>query len=663
MILIFFILISLAYPLSAQEIQFQQEQYPFPVTFYGVEPQLRFTAANAYYHHDFGDLDDDGDFDLIVGADFENQYYFENTGNELSPLYTLITSQIIIPTSTAGIFQPSCLCDIDNDNDLDIFLSCDYQVAFYENISSPDSFIFFVSDSSFTGISNYYCEPSLDFVDIDADGDYDLFLGFDWTNSNGRLHFYRNVGTPELPIIELDSEYFAGIDVGEDSSPEFCDIDSDGDCDLFIGCEDGTVWFYENIGDSLNYDFEYVTNYYFNIDVGNMSVPRFCDIDGDEDFDLFVANESVGNNAGFVGDMDFYENIGTATDPDFQFITGQFLFMDMCGSAKPYAVDIDSDSLTELIVCIIGGQFVLLENEGTTVSPELVYADSSYLDLTLSYQPCITLGDLDADGDLDMVAYLCGFSNYVKLYNNIGSASQPEFEFVRTIASSSDWSVGGPDLVDIDADGDLDLFFSDGLNHIQYWENTGDSTYPVFEMQSENYLNQPYNMVTLYPRFNDLDHDSDYDLVVGNAYFSSHPCYIQFWENTGTGQNPSFIASDTIDLYEPATIMQPSLCLSDIDNDGDLDMFVGEGGGAMLFYRNLENPLQPIITISIQGSNVILTWGSIANAVEYRIFYQNIPYFTPAGTPQAVVLPPDTSWTDYGAVNEGGRFYRMVVEY
>ena len=144
MILIFFILISLAYPLSAQEIQFQQEQYPFPVTFYGVEPQLGFTAANAYYHHDFGDLDDDGDFDLIVGADFENQYYFENTGNELSPIYTLITSQIIIPTSTAGIFQPSCLCDIDNDNDLDIFLSCDYQVAFMKTLVhlTPSYFLF-----------------------------------------------------------------------------------------------------------------------------------------------------------------------------------------------------------------------------------------------------------------------------------------------------------------------------------------------------------------------------------------------------------------------------------------------------------------------------------------------------------------------------------------
>lgn len=40
-----FILLVAVSQLSAQELQFQQEQYPFPVTFYGVEPQLGFTAA------------------------------------------------------------------------------------------------------------------------------------------------------------------------------------------------------------------------------------------------------------------------------------------------------------------------------------------------------------------------------------------------------------------------------------------------------------------------------------------------------------------------------------------------------------------------------------------------------------------------------------------
>ena len=92
-------------------------------------------------------------------------------------------------------------------------------------------------------------------------------------------------------------------------------------------------------------------------------------------------------------------------------------------------------------------------------------------------------------------------------------------------------------------------------------------------------------------------------------------------------------------------------------------MFVGEGGGALLFYRNLENPFQAQLTITIQDNDIILTWGDVSNAVEYQIFYRDIPYFTPSGVPQAIVLPPDTVWMDEGVLLvDPKRFYRMVVE-
>ena len=46
----------------------------------------------------------------------------------------------------------------------------------------------------------------------------------------------------------------------------------------------------------------------------------------------------------------------------------------------------------------------------------------------------------------------------------------------------------------------------------------------------------------------------------------------------------------------------------------------------------------------------------------YQIFYRDIPYFTPEGIPQAVVLPPDMVWVDEGGVLAGKRYYRMVVD-
>lgn len=41
----------------------------------------------------------------------------------------------------------------------------------------------------------------------------------------------------------------------------------------------------------------------------------------------------------------------------------------------------------------------------------------------------------------------------------------------------------------------------------------------------------------------------------------------------------------------------------DIDNDGDDDMFVGEGGGAMLFYRNKEDPPSPELSVTLTPQN------------------------------------------------------------
>jgi len=69
------------------------------------------------------------------------------------------------------------------------------------------------------------------------------------------------------------------------------------------------------------------------------------------------------------------------------------------------------------------------------------------------------------------------------------------------------------------------------------------------------------------------------------------------------------------------------------------------------------------LTISVHNEDVILRWETIPDAIHYRIYYQDTPYFEPTGIAQAFVSPPDTTWVDVGAVSQGKRYYQIVVYY
>ena len=80
-------------------------------------------------------------------------------------------------------------------------------------------------------------------ADLDDDGDKDAIIGF----QTGNTRAYQNTGTDTVPRWELRDDWKVA-DVGVNASPEFADIDGDGDFDLLVGNSAGLIRFYENTG-------------------------------------------------------------------------------------------------------------------------------------------------------------------------------------------------------------------------------------------------------------------------------------------------------------------------------------------------------------------------------------------------------------------------------
>ena len=166
-------------------------------------------------------------------------------------------------------------------------------IAFHRNDGTALEPRFVRVDSAYVTITRgSNTTPAL--VDIDADGDFDLFIG----EASGTINFYRNTGTPTDPHFEFVTDKFNDIDIGRRSFPTFADLDGDGDQDLIIGSEANGLTFYRNTGTPQVAVF--VVDTTFAIDVPVMAAPVFVDIDGDGDLDFF--------SGGIGGGLVFYEN-------------------------------------------------------------------------------------------------------------------------------------------------------------------------------------------------------------------------------------------------------------------------------------------------------------------------------------------------------------------
>ncbi len=273
------------------------------------------------------------------------------------------------------------LVDIDGDGDLDAFVgNYDGNTLFFRNIGTIHKPSFAAPITNPFGLSDVGFLAHSNFVDIDADGDLDTFVG----NENGDMLFFRNTGTVSNPVFAAPSTNPFGLSTaGFNANPSFVDVDSDGDQDAFVGNDEGNTLFYRNTGTASNPVFAVASVNPFGLsDVGISANPTLVDIDGDHDLDAFVGN-SDGNTL-------FYKNTGTASNPLFFFSGPNVFGLSNVGySASPTFVDIDGDGDLDAFVGNAYGNTLFYLNAATSLQFSTAgndaLAGTSSLNDTVSY--------------------------------------------------------------------------------------------------------------------------------------------------------------------------------------------------------------------------------------------------------------------------------------
>jgi large repetitive protein len=150
----------------------------------------------------------------------------------------------------------------------------------------------------------YYLDPavSVTFADLNGDGLLDAILSQTDDTPTNTISYYENTGTASLPAFTLQPSLGLAVPSGDLAFPAFVDIDADGDYDAFIGDASGKIQFYRNTGTRTAPSFaaHQANPFGLNAVPAGPTVPAFVDIDGDGDFDLFVGDVN--------GDIWFFEN-------------------------------------------------------------------------------------------------------------------------------------------------------------------------------------------------------------------------------------------------------------------------------------------------------------------------------------------------------------------
>ncbi|WPL11491.1 FG-GAP-like repeat-containing protein [Thiorhodovibrio litoralis] len=512
-----------------------------------------------------GDVDGDGDLDVVQGNDGQETQVWLNNG---------IGGFGTAASATLGSYNTRsvALGDVDGDGDLDVVQG---------NFNEPTQVWLNDGSGGFgtaaSATLGSHATTSVALGDVDGDGDLDVVQG----NNGEETRVWMNNGSGGFGTA-------AGATLGSYDTRNLAlgDVDGDGDLDVVEGnqSQETRVWLNDGSGGFGTAAGATLGSY----DTRNVALG---DVDGDGDLDVVQGNydqetqvwlnqpptmdaDSVTRNDTDITASDnivltFPEAIaGGSYDSDSIKVWGS-LTGEVTGSFSASGETLTFDPTTDfkpgetvtvqLTTGVQAASGAALDEGHSLQFTVATDANSpgafSAADATLGSHNTrsVALGDVDGDGDLDVVQGNNGQETQVWLNDGSGGFGAAAG---ATLGSYNTLSVA---LGDVDGDGDLDVVQGNYFQETRVWLNNGSGGFGAAAGATLVGISRTTSVA-----LGDVDGDGDLDVVQGNDGQET-----QVWLNNGSGGFGT-AASATLGSYNTR-----SVALGDVDGDGDLDVVQG----------------------------------------------------------------------------------------
>ena len=518
--------------------------------FFAVEDPIPIKSSNVDF--EFVDVDQDGDPDLLVGYQDGGFPWVGNTSlfiNDGDGNFSEDSSQPLLDLH----YLVAASGDIDNDGDIDIFLSGrqnsggddDTDIFFNDVISNNANFS--AANSSLLDGRRF---TGAEFADLDGDGDLDLVA----TESFGQqpATIFINDGLGSFTTLE------SGLSNASNSDVTTGDVDGDGDIDILISGASGTKLF---------------------INDGQPVISQDTTLSFLEGFQGVALDVDAIDGDGGASDQNITYSIKDAFDGNLfsiDAISGELTFNSIPEFSNPR--DINADNI--YIVTVIADDGVNTTEQEFTVEVtesadiRLLSAGQNLRALSRSK---IEIGRIDADSDSDIA--LIGYDYQIpngfaavyqfETFSNDGGGG---FTFDQSLSADR---VSDLELIDLDLDGDLDLAVSYvGQTRKEFVFFANDESGVFTDAGGTVFGNLP-GLFFSDMAFGDLDGDGDLDMIVSGEGTANYQPTTEIFINYGS--NSMYFIPDTQNTFE-GKAFGPAVAFADIDGDGDTDVITSGRG-------------------------------------------------------------------------------------